>query len=52
LFIVEVEALGFGIGAVLMSEHHPITSISRMLNQQQQSLSSYKKGLLALVFAI
>jgi len=34
---------------VLMPEHYPIAFISRALNLQQQSLSTYEKELLALV---
>nr|KYP35812.1 Retrovirus-related Pol polyprotein from transposon 17.6 [Cajanus cajan] len=52
VFVVEVDASGGGIGAVLMQDHHPIFYISRILNLQQQSLSTYEKELLAVVFAI
>ena len=49
---VEVDASGLGLGVVLMQNHHPIAFISRSLNTQQQSLSTYEKELLAIVFAV
>ena len=44
--------LWWGIGVVLMQDNHPIAFISRSLNVQQQSLSTYEKELLAIVFAV
>jgi len=47
-----VDASGYEIGAVLMQEHHPLAFISRVLNQQQQTLSTYEMELIAVVFAL
>ncbi|WVZ23582.1 hypothetical protein V8G54_002126 [Vigna mungo] len=52
VFVVDVDASGSGIGVVLMQDHHPIAFISRVLNMQQQSLSTYEKKLLEVVFAV
>jgi len=46
-----VDASGYEIGAVLMQEHHPLAFIRRVLNQQQQTLSTCEKELTAVVFA-
>jgi len=51
-FVVEVDACRYGLGAVLMQDHHPLAFIIRNLNLQQQSLSTYEKELLAVVFVV
>ncbi|KAG7572601.1 Neutral/alkaline non-lysosomal ceramidase C-terminal [Arabidopsis suecica] len=50
-FVVETDACGQGIGAVLMQEGHPLAYISRQLKGRQLHLSIYDKELLAVVFA-
>lgn len=51
-FVVETDACGNGIGAVLMQEGHPLSYISRHLKGKQLHLSIYEKELLAVVFAV
>jgi len=50
-FVIEVDS-GFGIGAMLMQENPPIADISSSLNKQQQTLSTYEKELIVVVFAV
>jgi len=51
-FMVETDACGQGIGAVLMQEGHPLAYISRQLKGKQLHLSIYEKELLAVIFAV
>ena len=51
-FVVETNASGNGIGAVLMQQGHPIAFISKALSPKHQSLSVYDKEMFAVLFAV
>nr|GEZ08286.1 hypothetical protein [Tanacetum cinerariifolium] len=51
-FIVETDASGEGIGAVLQQSGHPIAYYSKTLALRHHSLSTYEKELLAVIQAL
>ena len=51
-FVIECDALGKGLGAVLMQQGKPISFHSQALKGKNLALSTYEKELLALVTAI
>jgi hypothetical protein len=51
-FIIECDASGEGIGAVLMQTGQPLAYLSQGLKGKSLSLSTYEKELLALVMAV
>nr|GEZ57332.1 RNA-directed DNA polymerase, eukaryota, reverse transcriptase zinc-binding domain protein [Tanacetum cinerariifolium] len=51
-FVIETDASGYGLGAVLMQERHPISYLSKALLPKQQTLSVYEKKLLAILMTV
>ncbi|GKC46095.1 transposon ty3-G gag-pol polyprotein [Tanacetum coccineum] len=51
-FIIETDASGTGIGAVLQQDGHPIAYMSKSLFTKHQALSTYEKEFLAVLLAL
>lgn len=51
-FVVETDACGVGMGAVLMQEGQPIAYLSKALNGKNLGLSVYEKEFLAVMMAV
>lgn len=51
-FVIECDASGTGIGAILSQEGHLIAYLSKALAPRHQALSVYDKEMLALVYAV
>lgn len=50
--MVETDASGYGIGAVLMQDKHPIAYISKALGTKKREMSIYERELLAIVYTV
>ena len=44
-FVIETDASGTGVGAVLMQQGHPLAFLSKSLSPRLQGLSTYEKSI-------
>lgn len=51
-FVIETDANGVGIGAVLMQAGHPLAFLSKSLGPRSQGLSAYEKEYMAIIMVV
>jgi hypothetical protein len=51
-FLIETDASDYGVGDVLMQDHHPIAFVSKSLDPKLRGLSTYEKEYIAILMAI
>lgn len=51
-FVIEADASGYGLGAVLLQQSHPIAYYSKVLGVRAQAKSIYEKELMAVVLSV